>query len=176
MTIDEIFDTFEAKKNDLDISVEELRKELHPYMDKLVLYGAGSAGIAFLHYLNDVGIYPVYFADGDKAKQGRICQGLTIISPGDIVDILGREALVIVTINTDGQHYCRDFKETLLKNGHQGVHNMLKSLGCKHIIDYAYFRQCFSLYKGGNYNLPACADIHLMAKHRKEIICSSVSP
>lgn len=169
MTIERIFEKFEEKRHQIDISIEKLRKELFPYKNKIVLYGAGSAGIAFLHYLNDADIFPVCFSDGDETKQGKKCEGLNIISPQDIISLLGKDVLVIVTINTDGQHYCRDFKQTLLKNGHQGVHKMLEDCGCEHVIDYVYFRQCFSLYEGGNYNLPACADVHLMVAHRLEI-------
>ena len=169
MEIDEIFNAFYNSKCTLDWSVEMMKKDISQYIDKIVLYGAGSAGIAFLHYLNDVGIFPVYFSDGDCEKHGKRCENLMIISPEEIVDKLGKDALVIVTINTDGNNYCRDFKATLLAGGHQGVHKKLQAVGCHNVIDYTYFRRCFSLFKGGKYNLPATSDVYLMEEHEEDI-------
>ena len=169
MEIDEIFDDFRNNKCTLDWTLESMKKEISQYIDKIVLYGAGSAGIAFLHYLNDAGIFPVYFSDGDCEKHGKMCEGITIIPPEKIIEKLGKEALVIVTINTDGKHYCRDFKATLLAGGHQGVHKKLHDLGCQNVIDYTYFRRCFCLFKGGKYNLPATSDVYLMEKHKTDI-------
>lgn len=167
MTFDEIFRAYRSGSG--EISLDEMRKNLSGYGDKIVLYGAGSAGIAFLHYLRDAGVEPRFFADGDPEKHGTLCEGLEILPPGDIVKKAGPDALVIVTINTDGQHYCRDFKAALLAGGHQGVHAALAEAGCRHVIDYAYFRKCFSMFRGGRYNLPACSDVALMAEHEAEL-------
>lgn len=169
MNINEIFNTFHLEKKTLEWTIENLKKDMEKYLDKIVLYGAGSAGIAFLHYLRDIGIFPLYFSDGDSEKHGHICEGLTIIAPEMIIEKAGRDALVIVTINTDGAHYCRDFKSSLLEGGHQGVHHNLKSIGCKNVIDYTYFRRCFQLFRGGRYNLPAASDVYLMDEHEEDI-------
>lgn len=169
MSIDEIFKQFRTNQQEIEITIQDLKNNLKQYLDKIVLYGAGSAGIAFLHYLNDVEIYPRFFSDGDVEKHGKKCEGVEIIPPSEIVDKLGKDVLVIVTINTDGKSYCRDFKQALLKEGHQGVHKTLEELGCTNILDYVYFRKCFSMFRGGRYNLPACPDAYLMAEHEEEI-------
>ena len=169
MTVKEIFDKYDKTREKIEITIEEMKKTLSPFLDHIVLYGAGSAGIGFLHYLRDYGINPVFFADGDYSKEGKICEGLSIIKPEDIISKAGEDALVIITINTDGVSYCKDFKKALLEGGHQGVHKRLKSLGCKNVVDYTYFRKCFSLFEGGKYNLPSCTDVYTMRKHSTEI-------
>lgn len=168
-SVKEIFDEYKLHRKKIEIPLGQIKKELEPYENKIVLYGAGSAGIAFLHYLIDAEIYPVYFADGDKEKHGKICEGLEIISPEMIVEKVGKDALIIVTINTDGKNYCKDFKKELLVGGHQGVHKHLKECGCLNIIDYTYFRRCYQLFCGEKYNLPACSDVYSMLEKQGEI-------
>lgn len=167
--VKKIFDDFMFHRNEIEISLDAILKELKPYKNKIVLYGAGSAGIAFLHYLRDAQIIPAFFSDGDKEKQGKICEGLEIIPPEKIVKLLGKDALVIVTINTDGKSYCKDFKQELLAGGHQGVHKRLRELGCHNVIDYTYFRRCYQLFDGEKYNLPACSDVYLMMRNQDKI-------
>lgn len=168
-TVKSIFSEFEIHKKEIEIPIHHMKKDLEEYTGKIVLYGAGSAGIAFFHYLKDVGINPVFFADGDTEKQGKMCEGLEIISPSEIILRLGKNALVIVTINTDGKNYCKDFKKELLTGGHQGVHQRLKECGCINVIDYTYFRRCYALFQGEKYNLPSCTDVYLMKEHQHEI-------
>lgn len=168
-SVKEVFREYEIHKKEIEISLGQIRKAIKPYIDKIVLYGAGSAGIAFLHYLQDAEIFPCYFSDGDSEKHGEMCEGLEIISPASIVERLGKEALVIITINTDGKNYCKDFKKELLKGGHQGVHRSLREYGCNNVIDYTYFRRCYQLFHGEKYNLPACSDVYLMLEKRNEI-------
>lgn len=167
--VDEIFDRFEKNRDRIEISLESVKENLREYADAIVLYGAGSAGIAFLHYLRDADILPVYFSDGDSDKWGMSCEGLEIIPPTEIIRRVGENALVIVTINTDGKTYCKDFKKELLIGGHQGVHKKLKEYGCKKIIDYTFFRRCYALFYGEQYNLPACSDIQTMLENRENI-------
>ena len=120
--IDSIYEEFDKIRSEIEISIEKMKSDLGNMINKIVLYGAGSAGIAFLKYLNDAGIYPVCFADGKPEKQGQFCEGLEIISPEDIAARFGADALVIVTINTDGKRYCKSFEEALRIGGHSGVH------------------------------------------------------
>ena len=47
MTIQSIFEEFYQKKNQIEISIEKMKNDLGNMIDKIVLYGAGSAGIAF---------------------------------------------------------------------------------------------------------------------------------
>lgn len=145
-SVREIFDIYKLHKEEIEIPLDKIKEELKPFADKIVLYGAGSAGIAFLHYLIDAEITPCYFADGDSEKHGKICEGLEIIAPETIIERVGKDALVIVTINTDGKNYCKDFKRELLVGGHQGVHKKLKEYGCNNVIDYTYFRRCYQLF------------------------------
>ena len=108
--IDSIYEEFDKIRSEIEISIEKMKSDLGNMINKIVLYGAGSAGIAFLKYLNDAGIYPVCFADGKPEKQGQFCEGLEIISPENIAARFGADALVIVTINTDGKRYCKSFE------------------------------------------------------------------
>lgn len=159
--INDIMNEFYERRSDIEIPLLQIHGDLEKF-DSIVLYGAGSAGIAFLHYLIDAGISPSFFSDGDKDKHGNVVEGLTVLPPWDIVKTVGDNCLVIVTINTDGEHYCKDFKAELLKGGHKGVHKTLRDYGCNNVIDYTYFRRCYELFKNEKYNLPACSDVNMM--------------
>lgn len=166
--LDAIYNDYLTNAKTREISLATVKKELQAYSN-IVLYGAGSAGIAFYHYLNDSGINISAFSDGDKDKHGLQCEGKEILDPKTIISKFGPNTLVIVTINTDGSSYCKDFKQALLKNGHQGVHKQLHEYGCSHTIDYTYFRRCYHLFDGERYNLPACNDVYLMEKNWNKI-------
>ncbi len=168
-TIREIFTDFTEKRNSLEYSVDQMKSDLEAFIDKIVLYGAGSAGIAFLQYLRDIGIEPRYFVDGDPRKWGCVVEGVKVIGPEKIIGNLSADALVIVTINTDGKKYCKSFTEALRLGGHEGVHKTLESAGCRNVIDYTYFRRCHDLFRGDHYNLPSCSDVQIMLEHKKEI-------
>lgn len=167
--IQQLKEKYLSQKDNVKISLAEIKQELIPYRGKIVLYGAGSAGIAFYNYLKDAEIDIAYFSDGDCDKQGLYCEGKKIIAPENIIDLLGDDALVIVTINTDGISYCKDFKKALLENGHKGLHARLKEMGCNNLIDYTYFRRCYDLYVGDLYNLPSCSDVNLMEQNWRNI-------
>lgn len=174
MVIQSIFEEYYEKKAQIEITIEQMKSDLGNMIDKIVLYGAGSAGIAFLHYLRDVGIQPVYFADGNASKWGTTCEGLLVIDYKDIVKMVGADALVIVTINTDGKKYCKSFEEALRIGGHEGVHKNLREAGCQNVIDYTYFRNCRKLFHGDKYNLPSCSDVYLMEQHERDL-CEAYS-
>lgn len=167
--INELFQEFKTRRAEIEISIKGMKEDLGEMIHHIVLYGAGSAGIAFLKYLNDAGIYPRYFADGNPAKWGDFCQGLEVISPQEIISREGENTLVIVTINTDGKRYCKSFAEALRIGGHTGVHKMLREVGCKNLVDYTYFRRCHKLFHGDPYNLPSCSDVAEMLRHEEEI-------
>ena len=61
--IQSIFEEYYQKKSQIEITIDQMKNDLNGMIDKIVLYGAGSAGIAFLHYLWDAEIYTVCFAD-----------------------------------------------------------------------------------------------------------------
>lgn len=171
-SVKEVFNAFRQNRREIELPLEQIKENLRPYSGKIVLYGAGSAGIAFLHCLTSSGIFPCCFADGDKEKREKLCEGLEVIAPVEIVKRFGRDALVIVTINTDGKRYCKDFKKELLVGGHQGVHKFLKECGCLNVIDYTYFRRCYQLFYGQTYNLPACSDVYLMLEKEDKIVAA----
>ncbi len=164
-----LFDEYRKVKNSVEFSVDDLKNELGKLVEKIVLYGAGSAGIAFLHYLQDVNIWPICFADANPEKWGRKCEGLQIIDYRTIPDVVGADALVIICINTDGIKYCKSFDEALRKGGHKGVHLQLRKCGCENIIDYTFFRRYRELFHGDPYNLPSCSDVRLMEKKESDI-------
>lgn len=167
--IDNIFDEFDRVRPDIEISKDKMISDLGEMKDHIVLYGAGSAGIAFLKYLRDFGLDVKYFADGNPDKWGTLCQGIEIIEPEKIIEKEGDNTLVIVTINTDGKRYCKSFAEALRIGGHTGVHQRLKDAGCKNLVDYTYFRRCHSLFHGDPYNLPSCSDVDIMVQNRQHI-------
>lgn len=167
--INEIFKEFRNKKNELEMSVSMMKNEMAAYIHQIVLYGAGSAGIAFLYDLRKIGMEPLFFVDANPDKVGTKCEGVQVIAPDQIVDLLGEEALVIVCINTDGKRYCKSFAEALRKGGHHGVYEKLRKYGCKNIIDYTYFRKCYSIFENETFNAPSCSNVYLMEEHEREI-------
>lgn len=76
--IDSIYEEFDKIRSEIEISIEKMKSDLGNMINKIVLYGAGSAGIAFLKYLNDAGIYPVCFADGKPEKRVNSAKGLKL--------------------------------------------------------------------------------------------------
>lgn len=167
--IRDIFDEYYKEKDNYFISIDRMKNDLGNMIDKIVLYGAGSAGIAFLHYLRDIDIYPLYFSDGNPNRWGEICEGVEVIDYHEIVSRLGENALVIVTINTDGVKYCKSFAESLREGGHGRVYDNLYESGCKNVIDYTRFRRCIDMFRGDKYNLPSCSDVYEMEKNENKI-------
>ena len=67
--IRDIFARFERERPQLEQTVDELKTALRVY-DGVVLYGAGSSGIALLLALRRAGVEPLCFADGAPEKWG----------------------------------------------------------------------------------------------------------
>lgn len=167
--IKEIFQEYETIREQIEMSVEDMKKELEKYHGKVCLYGAGSAGIAFLYYLRRIEIEPACFIDKNASRWGSICEGVKVIGPEQAAAEIGTDALVIVTINTDGKRYCKSFAEELRRGGHTGVHQMLHDLGMTNVVDYTFFRRCHELFQGDPYNMPSCSDVYDMVRHEEEI-------
>lgn len=165
----ELFSRFREELPRLEQSIDELKAELSRYTG-VVLYGAGSSGIALLLALRRAGIFPVCFADGAPEKWGSVCMGLPVMPPQELTDKFGSDILVVVCINTDGHIYCRSFAQALRQGGHSGVHKKLRECGCQHVIDYIALRRCFALFRGDNTgNLPSCPDVFSILEHQEEI-------
>lgn len=167
--VNEIFDEFHAVCNEIEMSLDDMKRELEKYHGKVCLYGAGSAGIAFLYYLRRIAVEPAFFIDKNAVRWGTVCEGVEVIGPEQIVEKVGKDALVIVTINTDGKRYCKSFADELRRGGHRGVHRMLHELGIENVVDYTFFRRCHELFQGDPYNMPSCSDVYLMDRHMEEI-------
>ena len=167
--INEIFAEYRKKKEEIEVTVADMKDEIQEFLGRILIYGAGSSGIAFLYDLRKVGIEPLYFVDSDISKAGTDCEGLTVILPEEILSKAGKDVLVIVCINTDGKRYCKSFAEALRVGGHHGVYEKLRGCGCKNIIDYTYFRRCHALFTDEKYNAPSCSDVYLMEEHEQEI-------
>lgn len=167
--VNEIFDEFHSVCNEIEMSLDDMKRELEKYHGKVCLYGAGSAGIAFLYYLRRIEVEPAFFVDKNAVRWGTVCEGVEVIGPEQIVEKVGKDALVIVTINTDGKRYCKSFADELRRGGHTGVHQMLHELGIENVVDYTFFRRCHELFQGDPYNMPSCSDVYLMDRHMEEI-------
>lgn len=165
----EIFNEFHRVRDRIEMPVAEMKRELEQFHGKLCLYGAGSAGIAFLYYLRRIQVEPACFVDKNPTRWGTSCEGVEVVGPEQIVEKAGKDALVIVTINTDGKRYCKSFAEELRRGGHTAVHGMLHELGIEHVVDYTFFRRCHGLFQGDPYNMPSCSDVYLMEEHVGEI-------
>lgn len=168
-TIESIFMDFELGNGEPELSLGELKENLESFENRILLYGAGSAGSAFLYYLRNIGIEPLYFIDGNTEKKGTFCEGVEIITISDIIEKAGEDALIIVTINSDGHLFCKSFDEALRIGGYSKVYETLHSVGCKNVMDYTYFRRCYRLFEGDRYNLPACSDVYQMLENRDKI-------
>lgn len=162
-----LFAEFRERRQEIEMSIGQVKQELSKF-DAVLLYGAGSSGIAFLDFLRRQGIEPAFFIDSNTEKIGKSCEGLRILGPEEVVGTVGDNSLVIVCINTDGIRYCKSFDEALRIGGHHGVYDKLHGLGCKNVVDYTWFRHCFCLFKGEKYNAPSCSDIDLMMEHEDE--------
>lgn len=167
--INDIFGEYRQRKTELEVSIDEMKTEISAFIHKIMIYGAGSSGIAFLYDLRKIGIEPCYFLDSDETKVGTKCEGVEVIAPGQILEKAAADFLVIVCINTDGKRYCKSFAEALRTGGHHAVYEKLRSCGCKNIVDYTYFRRCRGLFTNEKYNAPSCSDVYLMEKHEREI-------
>lgn len=168
-TVRDSFREFDQVRSQIEFPIAKMKADLGRFTDGIVLYGAGSAGIAFLYILRDIGIEPKYFADGSEAKWSSLVEGVEVIAPQEIVRRTGDNTLVIVTINTDGKRYCKSFDEALRAGGHAEVHQKLREYGCRNLIDYTFFRRCHELFREDRYNLPSCSDVYLMSSHRNDI-------
>lgn len=167
--IEEIFARFERERPRLEQTMDELKLTMGGY-DGIVLYGAGSSGIALLLALRRAGVEPLCFADGAPEKWGTVCMGLEVVPPQELAGRFGANILVLVCINTDGQSYCRSFDEALREGGHSGVHQRLHDCGCDHVVDYIALRRCFALFHGDNTgNLPSCPDVDCLVEHREQV-------
>lgn len=164
-----IIEEFKQQRRELEMPIEKMQEELKPFHDNVLLYGAGSSGIAFLYDLRKIGVEPSFFVDGNPQKKGERCEGIEVITPSDIKERVSADFLIIVCINTDGKRYCKSFDKALRTGGHHAVYDKLRKAGCKNIIDYTFFRRCFQIFKDEKYNAPSCSDVDLMVKHTKEI-------
>lgn len=167
--LQDIFNEFETHGKQKEISIKQVRDIMGERSESIVLYGAGSAGIALAQYLRGAGFDILAFTDGSPKKWGSVVEGLEVIAPEELSKRFKGPLFIIVTINTDGKQYCRSFEEALRVMGHQGVHKLLHDLGHDMVVDYPVFRRCYELFKGDKYNLPSCSDVYCMQRNKDKI-------
>ena len=166
--IKSIFSKFKKMRPEIELTANEMIEHLRPY--DILLYGAGSSGIAFLYDLVKIGRRPLFFIDSNPSKIGKKCESIEIISPDDIQRKVHSNFLVIVCINTDGKRYCKSFDEALRIGGHHAVYQKLHEVGCENVIDYTFFRRCFSIFTHEKHNAPSVSDVDLMLEHEDNIL------
>jgi FkbM family methyltransferase len=66
---------------------------------QLVLYGAGTLGREVLKRVRQAGLEPVAFADDTPEKQGQVVDGLTIMTPREIVARFSAPVFVVTILN-----------------------------------------------------------------------------
>lgn len=164
-----IFCQFKKERPKLEMSITDMKRDLDQFEGKILLYGAGSSGIAFLYILKKLGIVPRFFVDGDSQKKGTECEGVEVITLDEVKAGSYGDYLIIVCINTDGKRYCKSFDEALRVGGHHAVYDRLREAGCRNIVDYTYFRHCYEIFRDEKYNAPSCSDVNLMLEHEDEI-------
>jgi FlaA1/EpsC-like NDP-sugar epimerase len=98
--VDDIFTLYKQKFAQAEMPIDKFIAKMR--CRKILLFGAGSAGIGFLFVLRKYGIEPIAFLDNDPAKQGRYLAGLCVENPSSYNQAIRKEALVVVCINTDG--------------------------------------------------------------------------
>src|SRR3954453_11484545 len=69
-----------------------------PTPQKIVLYGAGNLGRSVLERLRSADVEPVAFVDDTPSKQGKLVDGLQVVSPEEIVPRFGPDTVFAVTI------------------------------------------------------------------------------
>ena len=144
--IHNIFAEFKENRTQIEMSITEMQLLLNRYQGNVYLYGAGSSGIAFFYILKKINIVPKAFLDGDSKKNGTCLEGIPVFTMDAIPEDSRKERLVIVCINTDGKRYCKSFDDALRIGGHHGVYKNLGERGYANIIDYTFFRHCFSVF------------------------------
>ena len=69
-----------------------------PFTDALVLFGAGNMGRTIRRKLRTVGVEPLAFADNNPALQGRLVEGVPVLSPVEAANRFGSSAAFVVSI------------------------------------------------------------------------------
>lgn len=168
--IDSIISEFNSERDKIEIPIAQVKEQLSTYGGNILIYGAGSSGIAFLYILKKIGVTPLFFIDSNEKKIGTMCEGVEVISVQSIRQRVEGDFLVIVCINTDGKRFCKSFDDALRIGGHHKVYSILHEAGCENVIDYTYFRRCFSLFSDEQYNSPSCSDVDLMIENKEGLI------
>lgn len=104
---------------------EAFNKQVKPYGNSIVLFGAGNLGRKALACLRRSGIEPLAFADNNSSLWNNIVDGLKVFSPNEAAERFGQGAAFIVTIwsPNSGHQYALTKKK-------------LNDLSCKKVISF----------------------------------------
>jgi len=69
--------------------------------EKIILYGAGYAGLHFCELLKDVGISPTFFLDGDRRKEGKYWRGIEIKNFSAELEISADTLVIVCLLSKD---------------------------------------------------------------------------
>lgn len=150
-----------------EISIEALKSKWKGYLDKIVLYGAGSVGIGMLFTLRRHGIEPIAFLDADDNKNGCFLYDIPVFLPEKYRQLTN--VLALICLNSDGEQLSLSLRPELLSSGLSGVISKLNTLGCKNTIYYCDLWQCYDLFKDNDFNLPCCFDVKQMLINPQKI-------
>jgi FkbM family methyltransferase len=165
--VEDIFTLYEKNYAKEEMPIDQFVSKLKG--KKILLFGAGSAGIGFLFVLRKYGIEPLAFLDNDTVKQGEYLAGLPIESPSAYNQSLHREALVIICINTDGKKFNDNWKNELRNSGPDSLVSTLRQYGYEHIIYYSEFWRCYELFRGEEWLLISCSDVPAILQNRSAL-------
>jgi FkbM family methyltransferase len=98
-----------------------------PFLNSIVLFGAGNLGRKALAGLIELGIKPLAFADNNSKNWNTEIEGIPVLSPEIAAEKFGKSAVFLVTIWRAG-------------SSHRLAHTrrQLEELGCQQVISVTY--------------------------------------
>jgi FkbM family methyltransferase len=100
-------------------------KQVGPFGNSLVLFGAGGIGRRTLVGLRKIGIEPLAFADNNPALWATQINGLRVMSPQEAYTLYGKRAAFVVTI------WCGEGWDRMRDRV-----RFLRDLGCKRVLTF----------------------------------------
>jgi FkbM family methyltransferase len=102
-------------------------REVAPFGDSIVLFGAGNIGRRILARLREDGIEPLAFSDNNASSWGKTIDGLPVLKPAEAAERFGREAAFMVTIYNPWHNFVDTRKQ-------------LQELGCEKMLSVITYR------------------------------------
>lgn len=102
-------------------------REIAPFGDSIVLFGAGNIGRRILARLREGGVEPHAFSDNNAASWGKSVDGLTVLKPAEAAERFGRKAAFMVTVYNPWHNFV-------------DTRAQLQGLGCEKVLSVLAFR------------------------------------